>query len=159
MSATPVNRSTKCPMLVRMFCRQGAHHRLDDYGKGRQPPVKDEIDVHTWPDATLRELSDLVKEVSQYARRKDVCMSFQLVYQDLHGVYRAKPIGHVGGDGKDDEVSLERVRFIQGDFIDIALISGDDAAKDSRSDGRQDDRKEPYPSHRSHDPNRGQRRF
>jgi hypothetical protein len=42
--------------------------RLEAYAKrGAEPPG--EVQVYTWPDATLRELAELVKEVRPDARR------------------------------------------------------------------------------------------
>jgi hypothetical protein len=42
--------------------------RLEAYAKrGAEPPG--EVQVYTWPDATLRELAELVKEVRGDARR------------------------------------------------------------------------------------------
>lgn len=53
-----------CPLLLRVFHRQGGHHRLEEFARvsGREE-IDDEVQIYTWPDATLRELSDLVKEV------------------------------------------------------------------------------------------------
>ena len=51
-----------CPLMLRVFTRRGGHHRLEDFARrGHEPD--DEVSMYTWPDATLRELSDLVKEV------------------------------------------------------------------------------------------------
>ncbi|CAF2124130.1 unnamed protein product, partial [Brassica napus] len=47
----------------------GHHHTKEDYAvRGKEP--KDEVQIYTWKDANLRELTDLVKEVSVAARRK-----------------------------------------------------------------------------------------
>lgn len=42
--------------------------RLEDYAKRGHEPVDDEVQIYTWPDATLRELADLVAEVRPEAR-------------------------------------------------------------------------------------------
>ena len=52
-------------------------------GGGRSP--RDEVQVYTWPDATLRELTDLVKEVQPAARRSTARLDFALVYPDKRG--------------------------------------------------------------------------
>ena len=41
--------------------------------------------VYTWPDATLRELTDLVKEVKSEARRTTAKFEFAFVYPDRRG--------------------------------------------------------------------------
>jgi 3-phenylpropionate/cinnamic acid dioxygenase small subunit len=62
----------------------GGHHRLEDYARRGAEP-KDEVQVYTWPDATLRELTDLVKEVQPAARRSTARLDFALVYPDKRG--------------------------------------------------------------------------
>jgi Sin3 associated polypeptide p18 (SAP18) len=47
--------------------QQGGHHRLDEYQTRGKEPV-DEVQIYTWQDATLRELTELVKEVSTFAK-------------------------------------------------------------------------------------------
>ena len=42
--------------------QNGAHHQVGEYQVRGQEP-KDEVQIYTWSDATLRELTDLVKEV------------------------------------------------------------------------------------------------
>lgn len=62
----------------------GGHHRLEDYARRGAEP-KDEVQVYTWPDASLRELTDLVKEVQPAARRSTARLDFALVYPDKRG--------------------------------------------------------------------------
>lgn len=51
-----------CPLLLRVFPRRGGHHRLEEFARRGEEP-EGELTMYTWPDATLRELTDLVKEV------------------------------------------------------------------------------------------------
>ncbi len=51
-----------CPLLLRVFPRRGGHHRLEEFQRRGEEP-EGELTMYTWPDATLRELTDLVKEV------------------------------------------------------------------------------------------------
>lgn len=67
-----------------MVLQFGGHHRLEDYARRGAEP-KDEVQVYTWPDATLRELTDLVKEVQPAARRSTARLDFALVYPDKRG--------------------------------------------------------------------------
>lgn len=52
-----------CPLLLRVFHKLGGHHRLEDFARVKGDEADEEVQIYTWPDATLRELSDLVKEV------------------------------------------------------------------------------------------------
>lgn len=62
----------------------GRHHRLEDYARRGQEP-KGEVQIYTWPDASLRELTDLIKEVQVEARRPATKLSFAFVYPDRKG--------------------------------------------------------------------------
>ncbi|KAL2511371.1 Histone deacetylase complex subunit SAP18 [Abeliophyllum distichum] len=66
----PVDREKTCPLLLRVFTKVGGHHTDGEFAvRGKEP--KDEVQIYTWMDATLRELTDLVKEVAPEARRRD----------------------------------------------------------------------------------------
>jgi histone deacetylase complex subunit SAP18 len=103
-AAARIDRQTTCPFMVKMYCRINGHHRAEEYAPPRFP-VDDELIVYTWRDATLRELSLLVREVlgeqethahahthahnsmadaSNSANKtdKDLKFSFKLVYPD-----------------------------------------------------------------------------
>jgi histone deacetylase complex subunit SAP18 len=57
--ATVVDREKTCPLLLRVFTKIGGHHTVEDFAiRGKEP--KDEVQIYTWRDATLRELTDLV---------------------------------------------------------------------------------------------------
>lgn len=55
------NSEKQCPMLLRIFCKFGEYHRDDDFSYMQQP-VEDEVLVHTWRDATLAELTELLAQ-------------------------------------------------------------------------------------------------
>lgn len=120
-----VDRQRTCPMYVRIFCRINGHHTANEFGPKRQP-IDDELVVYTWKDATLGELADLIKEVNEESRRKEVTFDFQLVYADLRGHFMFKPMGRVSNSkpSKEAKKSLESVRFRQGDYIDVAIYLG-----------------------------------
>lgn len=124
LTAGSVDRQRACPMYVRLFCRMNGHHPLSAYE--HDPPIEDEVIIYTWRDATLRELSDLIKEVNVECRRRGARFSFQLIYYDYRGIVRMKDMGMVsnGRIGRDDAVTLEKVKFVQGDFIDVAIFTG-----------------------------------
>ncbi|XP_078258564.1 histone deacetylase complex subunit SAP18 isoform X3 [Rhinoraja longicauda] len=77
----PVDREKTCPLLLRVFTtNNGRHHRMDDFARGNVP--SSELQIYTWMDATLKELTSLVKEVYPEARKKGTHFSFAIVYPD-----------------------------------------------------------------------------
>ncbi len=72
-------------------------------------PEKDELQIYTWPDATLRELSDCVQREVELARKKDIELSFSFIYPDINGKYRRKEVGavRIGQRGPDDLRTLQ----------------------------------------------------
>ncbi|KAK9277070.1 hypothetical protein L1049_006609 [Liquidambar formosana] len=110
----PVDREKTCPLLLRVFTKIGGHHNMDDFAvRGKEP--KDEVQIYTWKDATLRELTDLVKEVSQAARRRDAKLSFAFVYPDKRGRFVVREVGMTFsfGNGRrlDDSKALAELNF------------------------------------------------
>ncbi|KAL3840289.1 hypothetical protein ACJIZ3_024880 [Penstemon smallii] len=88
----PVDREKTCPLLLRVFTKAGGHHTDGDFAvRGKEP--KDEVQIYTWLDATLRELTDLVKEVAPEARRRDATLSFAFVYPDKRGRFVVREVG------------------------------------------------------------------
>lgn len=77
-------------------------------------------------DATLRELTDLVKAVTSDARVKGTTFEFAIVYPDARSQnYRIREIGATctGRGGPDDFVTLSAKKFQIGDFLDVAIVS------------------------------------
>ncbi|KAB1217148.1 Histone deacetylase complex subunit SAP18 [Morella rubra] len=99
----------------------GSHHSEEDFAvRGKEP--KDEVQIYTWKDATLRELTDLmisvlcqVKEVAPEARRRNAKLSFAFVYPDQRGRFVLRTVGmtHAYGNGRrvDDSKSLGELSF------------------------------------------------
>lgn len=69
--------------------------------------------VYTWMDATLRELTDLVKEVQPAARRVNARLDFALVYPDRKGRNVMRQVGTVFStrDSEDDFKTLRQLNF------------------------------------------------
>ncbi|KAF8379377.1 hypothetical protein HHK36_028811 [Tetracentron sinense] len=151
----PVDREKTCPLLLRVFTKGcmhdqmhafllvsgkscalncglllnflqiGGHHTKEDFAvRGKEP--KDEVQIYTWKDATLRELTDLVKEVASAARRRDAKLSFAFVYPDKNGRYVVRQVGmtHSYGNGRrlDDGKALAELSFQIGDYLDVAIL-------------------------------------
>jgi histone deacetylase complex subunit SAP18 len=86
-ASAPLDREKICPLLLRCFWKDGEGNVAADYkdcGHGTVPA--NEIQIYTWADATLRELSDLVKDViAQALRVSQFSLTFALVYPDSEG--------------------------------------------------------------------------
>ncbi|XWS32271.1 hypothetical protein CRYUN_Cryun23aG0145700 [Craigia yunnanensis] len=110
-----------CPLLSWI----GGHHSKEDFAvRGKEP--KDEVQIYTWKDATLRELTDLVKEVAPPARRRDARLSFAFVYPDKNGRFVVREVGKTFsyGNGRqlDDSKTLGELSFEIGDYLDVAIM-------------------------------------
>ena len=60
----------------------GGHHNVLEYGKTLPG---NELMIYTWEDATLRELTDLVKSAQPAAKRFNARLEFALIYPDRKG--------------------------------------------------------------------------
>ncbi|KAL9246770.1 hypothetical protein vseg_020264 [Gypsophila vaccaria] len=119
----PVDREKTCPLLLRVFTKVGGHHTVEDFAiRGKEP--KDEVQIYTWKDATLRELTDLVKEVSPNARRRDAKLSFATVYPDKNGRMQLRKVGQTFSNPnkrQDDHMALGELFFQTGDYLDVSI--------------------------------------
>ncbi|CAI0471986.1 unnamed protein product, partial [Linum tenue] len=101
----------------------GGHHSKEEFQiRGKEP--KDEVQIYTWMDATLRELTDLVKEVAPAARRRDALLSFAFAYPDRNGRFVVREVGKTYSNrvGKlDDNKALGEIGFAIGDYLDVAI--------------------------------------
>lgn len=118
----PVDREKTCPLLLRVFCANGRHNPLSEYGRGNVPA--NELQIYTWVDCSLRELTGLIKEVNPDARRRGTYYEFAIVFPDTRAPgYRIREIGVTcsGQRGVDDNKTLSAVKFDIGDYIDVAI--------------------------------------
>ncbi|KAM7472137.1 hypothetical protein LguiA_010320 [Lonicera macranthoides] len=122
----PVDREKTCPLLLRVFTKVGGHHVDGEFQvRGKEP--KDEVQIYTWMDATLRELTDLVKEVAPEARRRDAMLSFAFVYPSKTGRFVVKEVGRTlsypnGRRPDDGSKALGDLSFEIGDYLDVAIM-------------------------------------
>uniref|UniRef100_A0A069DNF4 18 kDa Sin3-associated polypeptide n=1 Tax=Panstrongylus megistus TaxID=65343 RepID=A0A069DNF4_9HEMI len=118
----PVDREKTCPLLLRVFCCTGRHNNPQEYRGGNVP--SNELQIYTWLDATLKEITGLVKEVNEDARARGTMFDFSLVYphQQTSG-YRFRHIGttYAGQNSADDNRTLSSIRFNIGEFIDVCI--------------------------------------
>lgn len=83
-----------------------------------------ELQIYTWPDATLRELTALVRDVNPDTRRKGTYFDFALVFPDQFGPgYRMREIGVTcsGQRTADENLTLSQAKFTIGDYMDINI--------------------------------------
>jgi len=120
----PLDRSVACPLLLRTFIKKGEHHKVEDFASRAEEPVADEVQLHAWMNMTLRELSELIKQVYPSARDKQSRLSFSIVYPDKRGVLTLKDVGstHALRRGPEDDKTLAELHFQAGDYMDVALI-------------------------------------
>lgn len=133
----PIDREKTCPLLLRVFINTGRHHSLNEFSRGNVP--SNELQIYTWMDATLKELTSLVKEVNPDARRKGTYFDFALVFPDIRGPgYRMRDIGTTcsGQRGTDDNKTLSVSRFQIGDYLDIAIFPPPSRGPPIRRGGR-----------------------
>ncbi|CAM9359185.1 unnamed protein product, partial [Choristocarpus tenellus] len=112
-----------CPLLLRCFWRPNQHHRAEEFGGMGGPLPKDELQIYTWPDATMREIATLIQDVVPMARRRTARLSFAFVYPDSQGRNAVKEVASVGSarSGPDDNRTLRDLKFQTGDYLDLAI--------------------------------------
>ncbi|OAF69554.1 Sin3-associated polypeptide [Intoshia linei] len=119
-----VDREQVCPFLLRLFLSNTRHSDLERYSRHEFP--KNELQIYTWHDATLKELSALIREVNEDSRKKGTVLEFSSVYADnFKPTFRMRTIGStcVAKPSNEDNVTLGSKHFVIGDYIDVAIIS------------------------------------
>lgn len=118
-----LDRSRTCPFLLRVFRKIGGHHGIEAFAERGKEPVDEELQVYTWPDVTLRELADLVKDVAPEARTPNARLAFRLIYPDKSGKNVMTDLGSVTCTkrGPDDDKPLSSTKFQTGDLLDLAI--------------------------------------
>ncbi|KAF8539605.1 Sin3 associated polypeptide p18-domain-containing protein [Trichophaea hybrida] len=122
-----IDRTTITPFLLNLYYRQGGFHRLDDFRAHQQP--RDHIQIYTWRDCTLHELSILLSDALPLVCPPRSRCGFRLIYADTrygNTRYTSKDLGAVvpAGDPSLDQVAkktLNEVQFVVGDWIDVAI--------------------------------------
>eukprot|EP00658_Telonema_sp_P-2_P047088 TRINITY_DN355_c0_g1_i3.p1 TRINITY_DN355_c0_g1~~TRINITY_DN355_c0_g1_i3.p1 ORF type:complete len:171 (+),score=17.36 TRINITY_DN355_c0_g1_i3:179-691(+) len=128
-----ISRSEVCPSLVKTYVRLGGHHNPELFAPGKEPS-EDLVQIHTWPDATFRELTSLLKETSDLVRRRDAKLSFAFVYPNKRGVMVMKQVASVlsARRGEDDDKQLRTLRWQPGDILDVAVFVRNERMQDGR---------------------------
>ncbi|KAG7389026.1 Histone deacetylase complex subunit sap18 [Phytophthora boehmeriae] len=111
--------STDCNIFVSLCCRTEAFEALDE------KPIANELHIYTWPDATLREIADLVQDSNADAQKPNKRLSICVVSETRDGRALMRKVGFVNSSHRrcaDDSKTLASVRFHPGDLLDIALM-------------------------------------
>uniref|UniRef100_A0A8D9BNU5 18 kDa Sin3-associated polypeptide n=1 Tax=Cacopsylla melanoneura TaxID=428564 RepID=A0A8D9BNU5_9HEMI len=117
-----VDREKTCPLLLRVFTNFGKHNNVSDYTNGFPP---NQLQIYTWMDATLRELTNLIREVNPEAQQRGTCFYFTLLTPERGtSRFHVRDIGQTicGQKGPDDNKSLQMSRFIIGDYMDVKIL-------------------------------------
>jgi len=97
--------------------------RAEEFASRGHEPTKDEVQIYTWKNATLKEITELIKGVRRAAREADARLSFAFVYPDKRGKNVVRQVGMTYSNRKseDDRKTLHDLRFETGDFLDVAI--------------------------------------
>lgn len=140
--------------MLRVFCNtSGRHYRPSDYNRTVPP---NELQIYTWLDATLKEITRLITEVYPQTKAKGSTFSFAVVWPNPRAPgFRMKDIGTttIGTKGPDDNSTLQSKKFFIGDYLDVAVdiarsqTSGRDThdRRDRGNSSSYDRRARPYP--------------
>ncbi|EUB60018.1 Histone deacetylase complex subunit SAP18 [Echinococcus granulosus] len=102
-----IDREKTCPLLLRLFCGHCSHNKIYEYSRKSFP--LNELQAYTWLDATLLELSSLVKIVNPDARKRGTIFDFAIVSPDPRSPgYKMRDIG-------------SDCAFRIGDMVDVAV--------------------------------------
>ncbi|KAI6190192.1 putative Sin3 associated polypeptide p18 [Aphelenchoides bicaudatus] len=118
-----IDREKVCPLLLRIFVSNGRHNLSSDYNNGSTP--SNELQIYTWLDCTLRELSDLIKDVNTDSRKRGTEFRFCVVTPHPRSSrFVLNDIGIVTNNerGPDDNKTLSSSSFAVGDYIDVAIV-------------------------------------
>jgi histone deacetylase complex subunit SAP18 len=106
-----------------------------------------ELQIYTWLDATLREITNLITEVNPEAKRKGTYFNFCVSFPNPNGPgCRMREIGSTiaGKRGPDDKATLLSKRFVVGDYLDVAITYARNGALEHRQTGGPNRRMRPY---------------
>ncbi|GAA5873518.1 hypothetical protein JCM3774_000037 [Rhodotorula dairenensis] len=142
-----VDRVKACPSLLRVFVKAGSHHADTDFSTNHLP-TRDECQVYTWRDSTVREVLNLVRDADPTLRATTLPLarfSVRIVYWDANADrYTSQeiavanlrdllqPPGPVGASRQGPQQgttnprldrTLADAKLVVGDFLDIAFIA------------------------------------
>ena len=114
-----------------MFCKTNSHHSASEFGPLRTPPLSESVQIHTWRDASLLELSSLLLASLDaslpLAAQKLAKVNFRLVRQERSGRFVEQDGGliNLSVASKAEEITLDTLGFEIGDILDVCLLTAD----------------------------------
>ena len=123
MAVRKLDRDVTCPFLLRVFWKQGEPVTLESVRHRMEDQQPDEVRLYTWLDATLGEITQLLKEELAGARRRDAEFDLSFIRHNLEGGLELKPLGVITAARPSDldTVTLSSLRFIIGDCLAVTL--------------------------------------
>ncbi|KAK8182849.1 Sin3 associated polypeptide p18-domain-containing protein [Phyllosticta citribraziliensis] len=96
-----IDRQTTTPFLLKLFYRQSAFHRLEEFSPYANSPPPPHLQIYTWPSCTLRELTHLLVTALPSLLPSPAIgtrLSFRLIFPDTKGAAMAATGGGRGAD-------------------------------------------------------------
>jgi len=123
MAVRKLDRDVLCPFLLRVFWKLGEPVTLESVRHRMEDQQPDEIRLYTWLDATLGEVTQLLKEELPGARRRDAEFELSFIRHNLEGGLELKALGVISAVRPSDldAVTLSSLRFIIGDCLAVTL--------------------------------------
>ena len=118
-----VDREKITPLLLRIFVKEAEHHTVEEFNSDSLP-TQDEIQLYTWKDATLKEISNAIKAHKHLARQQHSKLSFSLVYPNKTGANRLRPVAVTQNSKrtKEENLTLKQLKHETGDYLDVAIL-------------------------------------
>ena len=120
-----------------------------------------ELQIYTWLDATLKELTRLITEVYPNTKIKGTTFNFMVVWPNPRSPgFGMKEIGTttIGSKGPDDNSTLQSKKFVIGDYLDVAINVARSSTTSAYGSGSSRDTRDNRDSRNSND-NRSRRGY
>ena len=123
-SQEEINREKTCPFLLKVYYKENDFNSLEEMNNGKFPLMR-ELYIYTWMDASLRELTMLIRDSVEFVKRRESILNFSFIFPDSKGKLQRKEIGIVHTNKKfpDDNKTLQQLKFTIGDIVDINIKS------------------------------------
>ncbi|KAJ8327612.1 Histone deacetylase complex subunit sap18 [Batrachochytrium dendrobatidis] len=112
-----LDRSMICPFLIRVFVNSERVHDDADFGKGKLPTNN----------STIREVAALLGQAMASTADASAKLIFRTVNRTEHfrGIFKPRTLGSIFNfkHTLDEARTLDEVRFVPGDFIDVSVIT------------------------------------
>lgn len=88
-----IDRAVVCPVLLRCFWKVHQHLGVTAFRQiNKDVYPEQEVQIYTWPDASLREITELLKDAIPMLQDDLAQVSFRLVFVDKGGFWQFKPV-------------------------------------------------------------------